>query len=597
MIADRATILEAEELIATGDIDLVIAEDLSRIYRSARHQYVFVEDCVDAGVRVICVADRLDTAEEDWDRMMSTASLIHSMPVVDARRRQKRRNTYGFHGGGNVQRFRYGYVKLTRDQAASGEHGQVGLRMAKVDEATRIIKKMREILMTKVGDGYSYSPLMDWIRDNNIPVGPYVKSGKWSQRVVRGLLQDPILIGVRRFRVMKFTRIRSTGKFRRELNPDGPETEQYSELAHLSDHEFVTMQEVIEEIAEQHRNRSGSDSRLYRKPRKDALFPHQHATCAGCGELMYAYDSGQMKCQNSHVRGEGQCWNHVQVDTEMARSKMIPWLIDQIDSTPGVRELVVDFTVKELATLREKLNQGCGGRSSTIAQLEREATCIAKAIRAGGELDSFIKEANDIDEQLSKLRELELQSKAGESGLPACHTREEIDHQLDDVLMHIASTSYEFAKLMREFIPHFEIVPVQAIDSGLVRPRARITLSVEQLRHESDDRLVVPDVQVGLNLFKPPKHFRHIQTCLDIKRDDPKLSHPKIADALEKRLALQVKEGEEAETISYMTVKRCFDMARRMEAEGLTEPYRVLTEKPDYASRWKPRNSKKDDTP
>ncbi|MBT6494946.1 MAG: hypothetical protein HOL01_10380 [Planctomycetaceae bacterium] len=44
-----------------------------------------------------------------------------------------------------------------------------------------------------------------------------------------------------------------------------------------------------------------------------------------------------------------------------------------------------------------------------------------------------------------------------------------------------------------------------------------------------------------------------------------------------------------------MTVKRCFAVALHMKAEGLTEPYRVLTEKPKYASRWKPRNKKADD--
>ena len=107
LIADRATIQEAEHLISKGEVDVVIAEDLSRIYRSARLQYAFVEDCVDQDVRVICVADRLDTAEVDWESAMCFASLRHSMPVIDAKRRQSRKNTYAFHQGGNVQKVRY----------------------------------------------------------------------------------------------------------------------------------------------------------------------------------------------------------------------------------------------------------------------------------------------------------------------------------------------------------------------------------------------------------------------------------------------------------------------------------------------------------
>ena len=176
-----------------------------------------------------------------------------------------------------------------------------------------------------------------------------------------------------------------------------------------------------------------------------------------------------------------------------------------------------------------------------------------------------------------------------------CTSRDDVDQQLDAVITELAATSYEFAALMREIMPQFVIVPVQAIDSGLVRPRVRITLSVEQLRHESDDDPPVPDIQVELDLFDPPKRFRHIDSCLEIKRDNPKLSYAKIADVVNERLTQQRKEGEVPETISYMTVKRCFGITRQMESEGLTEPYRVLTEKPEYASRWKPRNRKAGD--
>jgi hypothetical protein len=167
---------------------------------------------------------------------------------------------------------------------------------------------------------------------------------------------------------------------------------------------------------------------------------------------------------------------------------------------------------------------------------------------------------------------------------------EEVGQQLGEVLLQLAETSYEFAGLMRKIITRFEIVPVQAIDSGLVRPRARITLSVEQLRECGDDGPVVSDIHTELDLFQPPKHFRHMETCLKIKESNPKLGYIKIADAINKRLALEAGNGVEPETISYMTVKRCFAVARKMKAEGLSEPYRVLTEKPEYASRWKSRH-------
>jgi len=59
MVADRATVVEALSLVESGEWDLVITEDLSRIFRNPRHQYTFVQDAVDAETRVICVGDGL----------------------------------------------------------------------------------------------------------------------------------------------------------------------------------------------------------------------------------------------------------------------------------------------------------------------------------------------------------------------------------------------------------------------------------------------------------------------------------------------------------------------------------------------------------
>ena len=123
MLADRATMREAENLIASGSVDLVIAEDLSRIYRNPRFQYAFVQDAVDRGVRVICIADNLDTADENWEVNLSTAAVRHGLFIPDTCRRVRRTATESFHRGGMVQKVRFGYRKLTGEEAASGEFG------------------------------------------------------------------------------------------------------------------------------------------------------------------------------------------------------------------------------------------------------------------------------------------------------------------------------------------------------------------------------------------------------------------------------------------------------------------------------------------
>jgi site-specific DNA recombinase len=73
MRTDRPSIVEAELDIETGTWDLVIMEELSRAYRNPRHQSAFVQNAVDAGTRVICIGDNLDTADEQWETSLLEA--------------------------------------------------------------------------------------------------------------------------------------------------------------------------------------------------------------------------------------------------------------------------------------------------------------------------------------------------------------------------------------------------------------------------------------------------------------------------------------------------------------------------------------------
>ena len=587
LVSDRSTILQAKQMIKSGGVLCVMVEDLSRLYRNPMLQYEFVFFCVDAEVRFVSVADNLDTFEENWETNMSVAALRHSMPVVDAKRRQGRKNIHAFRNGGNVQKIKFGYRKLSREEAKTGKFGPVGLRMTKLAEHTETIKRMRKILMTSVNGCHSYVPVLDWLSKEKIPVGEYVDGNRWTQQLVKGLLSDPILKGVRRFRSVLCQRSRLEGKLTRQKNPNGPDTEVYPELAHLSDEEFDSLQVVINNIAENNRNRSGSESPLYRKARKDALFPRQHATCSICGAPMHAYDRDQLKCRNASGKGHTTCWNHVQVDGDLTRTRFTTWLISHVNDVPGVRSAIVEFALEELSVLRSAFDEGGSDRRSEIIRLRKESKNIAKAIRQGGQFAALLEEASKVEGELHALEQTERQQVLNQNQLLELQTPDEIDEKLDEIVGFLSRTSFGFASLLREVVSVFEIVPVQAIDSGLVRPRVRFTFDVDRLRIDSDTHDPIPPVTGEIDLFIPPKHVKYLQECLDIRRDNPKLSLKKIAGLICERLENQCPEDELPDSISYMTVKRCFRLAKLMEAEGIVEPYRVLTEQPAKASRWK----------
>ena len=122
MLVDRQTMNELYALVEQGDQDIVLAEDLSRVYRNPRHQYNFVQDMVDARTRFISVADQLDTADENWESMLSFATVRHGLAVADANRRVGRTANYSFQLGGMAMKVKYGWRKLTRE-----ERGQASL--------------------------------------------------------------------------------------------------------------------------------------------------------------------------------------------------------------------------------------------------------------------------------------------------------------------------------------------------------------------------------------------------------------------------------------------------------------------------------------
>ena len=64
---DRKELAQAEELIESRTLDLVIAEDLARLCRRVK-AYEICEVAQDCGTRLIAINDHVDTARDDWHR-------------------------------------------------------------------------------------------------------------------------------------------------------------------------------------------------------------------------------------------------------------------------------------------------------------------------------------------------------------------------------------------------------------------------------------------------------------------------------------------------------------------------------------------------
>ena len=70
--------------------DLILVEDSSRLYRDEVACLHLVRLAVDNEVRIICINDLVDTAEEDWEERLKEAARHHASSNRYSSRRVKR---------------------------------------------------------------------------------------------------------------------------------------------------------------------------------------------------------------------------------------------------------------------------------------------------------------------------------------------------------------------------------------------------------------------------------------------------------------------------------------------------------------------------
>jgi hypothetical protein len=575
MIADRASILETYDLADSGKCDVVIIEELRCSYRNPRLQYEFAQNIVDMRVRLISIADSIDSECEDFDEMLAIATFRHGVVVPEARRRSRRTAKTKFHEGGMVFKVGFGYRKLTKEEAKSGEYGPVGLREAKVPEHTPIIHEMRRIFM----ETKSPATALAWLRKENISLGPYVIKGKWTRQHLKRLVCDPKLHGGRMFRRKIFTRIYRTGKFRRDSNPE-PEQHYVPELAHMAREEQESMLAAVGWRIRWNDCDGTRPSPRRGIPRYKSVWPAYACQCGAC-KLPMVISGDHLRCPRCLKVNGRTCWNRVEVPLETLRQQVHAWLLKQFDSCPAARQAFVDAAWTEMQQRQRKSSTREEKLRAKLAELKTQIGNVKKAIRMGGKLKSLVGDLKQLEKKYRKLR-AKLRKQPADGLTASCLTKEDVDSQLSAVLMRLMCKSYDFNQIMRQFFPEFVIIPVQALDTGQVHPRGKLRFVTDPSRPLEEPG---NSVEVTFDLFTPPVHIGLLPKIRE--------TYARAAAADEKPPSYQ----KVAETVvtSNMTVKRARAYERLMKAVNTEDPFRELTAPPEKASRWQERKTDEGD--
>lgn len=187
-------------------------------------------------------------------------------------------------------------------------------------------------------------------------------------------------------------------------------------------------------------------------------------------------------------------------------------------------------------------------------------------------LASVQDEAARIEKELAKAKKAKQEAvkTVGRDKLP--QARHELECEPCEVLVELARISFAFADLLRTIIPILKVQPVQQLDTDQVRPRALLQLDLAALMPKGEG----PEPEsFELDLFDAPAPIKWLPRVVEVKAEAEARHRRCGYDRIGRLLG-----------IGRMTVKRALEYHWLMRQEGLETPYRVLTQKPQRASRW-----------
>ena len=220
---DRPELVALEAMIRTGELDLLVAEDIGRIVRDTEAKRL-CGVAVDHGTRVIAPNDCIDTADGSWEEDVISACRDHVGHNVHTSKRikQKLMNRFEKLGAATPLPF-YGYIKP--EDARTYDDWRKDLA------ATPIYEEWFRRLLADP----NCTAVADWLNATRVQLGPYARRKTWDGAMVRRLTRNPLLKGTAGRGFKRTVKHNETGRRISVKNPDGPRFRDCSHLAHVDE--------------------------------------------------------------------------------------------------------------------------------------------------------------------------------------------------------------------------------------------------------------------------------------------------------------------------------------------------------------------------
>ena len=558
---DRPELEQVRELLRSRRFDVLIAEDIGRIIRGA----AAAELCgiaVDHGTRVIAPNDCVDTADINWEEDVIGACRDHvgHNAHVSKRLKQKLANRFSKFGGATSRPI-FGYI-VSADARTFDD-------WRKDPNAEPIIAAVIRILRETLNCSYA----ADRLNTLAVPTGPYTRTQRWTGRLVRNMVRNPLLKGQACRGVRHTVKHHETGRRVAVKNPNGPKYYPCPHLAYLSEDEFADLNARLDEKHKGY-GRKPVDGRDLRQGvlKCRTRWPGQHVSCAVCNGR-YVWGGHGVKdhlmCTNS--RGY-QCWNVASFDGVQASERLTQAVLAEIEKLPEFDEALIDRVQKRVNEVRASKDSDLATAKRELAKVEAELGNIVAAIAKVGVSEVLQHKLKDLSLSRTNCRNQLARIEKRQDGAFALPPVEEIKRRARVELSELSISSPEFHATMCRLMPKLEVFPVRCIDGGAIVLRARVEVELASIanlpRDESADKQILRRNLV-IDLFNPPQR---VVNRAEIARLRASGMTQRVAAA---KLSLTVTAAQRASALD-----------RLMQSRGLSDPYELITS-PPQESKWR----------
>ena len=497
----RPELAEIEAELRTGEIDLLILDDIGRLVRGTEANRL-IGIGVDFGTRTIAPNDYIDTNDSGWEEDVISACRDHVGHNSHTSKRIKQKCMNRFKKNGQATGLPIaGYIKP--DDAESYHDWSV-------DEASRpIIRKGAKDLRHHL----NCSAIADYFESVGFKVGPYCTNEKWDGKMVRRFYGIAILKGMPERGNMHSDKHYETGRRRSVKNPEGPV---YIEMPHLEILSPAEFDELNAALAEKNKGRGRKPNSKGKDPlkgiqRKRTRFPGQHAQCWYCGRQLVWGGNGiteNLQCKGSR---KWECWNSVGFNGHVFTGYVVDAINDMLAELPSIKDQYLTIVEHEAKAPDTRLLMDFNQLTEDEKQLAKETKNFSNALLEYGPSPGF----KDVQDQL-KQREHRLLIRRGilerksisVSDLPG--STAELNELLRTAFLALATDSYEFGSMLPKIVPNVFLYLVRMIDGGPCLPRVRFTVdltgSFESDAPDELQSLLVREFTV--DMFEIPKRAR-----------------------------------------------------------------------------------------